>query len=97
MPCITLHPTPLKYKGVLILGDAWNMRLPLTGGGMTVAFSDVLVLSNLLRKMTDFSDLQQLDSLLKEFYSTRIGVSRAINMLAYSLYCVLRGADGKII
>jgi squalene monooxygenase len=34
--------------GVILLGDALNMRHPLTGGGMTVAFNDSLILSELL-------------------------------------------------
>lgn len=31
---------PLHQPGALLLGDAFNMRHPLTGGGMTVALSD---------------------------------------------------------
>lgn len=29
---------PLHRPGALLLGDAFNMRHPLTGGGMTVGF-----------------------------------------------------------
>ena len=29
---------PLHRPGALLLGDAFNMRHPLTGGGMTVSF-----------------------------------------------------------
>ncbi|WCJ18075.1 squalene epoxidase 2 [Euphorbia peplus] len=41
------HPTP----GALLLGDAFNMRHPLTGGGMTVALSDIVLLRDLLRPL----------------------------------------------
>ncbi|KAG9041751.1 Squalene epoxidase [Tulasnella sp. UAMH 9824] len=39
-----------KYHkpGAILLGDSWNMRHPLTGGGMTVAFSDVVIIRRLL-------------------------------------------------
>ncbi|GAA0141476.1 oxygenase [Lithospermum erythrorhizon] len=46
------HPTP----GALLLGDAFNMRHPLTGGGMTVALSDIAVLHNLLKPLRDLHD-----------------------------------------
>ncbi|KAA8545714.1 hypothetical protein F0562_020835 [Nyssa sinensis] len=41
------YPTP----GALLLGDAFNMRHPLTGGGMTVVLSDIVVLRDLLRPL----------------------------------------------
>lgn len=34
---------PVQQPGALIIGDAYNMRHPLTGGGMTVALSDCKV------------------------------------------------------
>jgi squalene monooxygenase len=41
-------PSP-PQPGALLLGDAFNMRHPLTGGGMTVALSDCSLLAELLR------------------------------------------------
>lgn len=35
-------------EGVLLAGDAMNMRHPLTGGGMSVAFNDAVLLTELL-------------------------------------------------
>ncbi|CAN6703399.1 unnamed protein product [Malus baccata var. baccata] len=46
------RPTP----GAILLGDAFNLRHPLTGGGMTVALSDIVLLMDLLRPLTDFND-----------------------------------------
>lgn len=46
-----LYSQPLHQPGALILGDAFNMRHPLTGGGMTVALSDCKLLSDMLRPL----------------------------------------------
>jgi 2-polyprenyl-6-methoxyphenol hydroxylase-like FAD-dependent oxidoreductase len=48
MPNSFLPPSTQRTPGLILLGDAMNMRHPLTGGGMTVGFSDVLLLSKLL-------------------------------------------------
>lgn len=55
--------------GVLLLGDAYNMRHPLTGGGMSVALNDVMIWRSLLQNIPDLGDntaLLQVKSL--EFY-----------------------------
>ncbi|KAG8920129.1 Squalene epoxidase [Tulasnella sp. 418] len=44
----SMQGTKHAKEGVILLGDSWNMRHPLTGGGMTVALSDVVTLTNLL-------------------------------------------------
>lgn len=52
MPNSFLPPSKqgTKYakEGVLLAGDAMNMRHPLTGGGMTVALNDAVLLTQLL-------------------------------------------------
>lgn len=53
------------------MGDAFNMRHPLTGGGMTVALSDIVVLRNLLRPLRDLSDGSSLCKYLESFYTLR--------------------------
>jgi squalene monooxygenase len=35
--------------GAILLGDAFNMRHPLTGGGMTVVLNDVILLREMLK------------------------------------------------
>mgnify|MGYP002357659234 CR=1 FL=1 len=50
MPNQFLPTSPQRTPGVIVLGDAWNMRHPLTGGGMTVALNDVDLLRTLLRE-----------------------------------------------
>lgn len=61
------YPTP----GALLLGDSFNMRHPLTGGGMTVALSDIVVLRDLLRPLADFNDASSLCQHLESFYTLR--------------------------
>ena len=39
---------PHTQEGVIVFGDAWNMRHPFTGGGMTVALADVVLLAPML-------------------------------------------------
>jgi squalene monooxygenase len=61
------HPTP----GALLMGDAFNMRHPLTGGGMTVALSDIVVLRDLLKPLRDLHDAPTLCKYLESFYTLR--------------------------
>lgn len=61
------HPTP----GALLMGDAFNMRHPLTGGGMTVALSDIVVLRNLLKPLRNLHDASALCKYLESFYTLR--------------------------
>ena len=44
-----LTSKPLHQPGALLLGDSFNMRHPLTGGGMTVALSDTRLLCDMLQ------------------------------------------------
>ncbi|KAJ1394792.1 Squalene epoxidase [Sesbania bispinosa] len=78
------HPTP----GALLMGDAFNMRHPLTGGGMTVALSDIVVLRDLLKPLSDLNDAPSLCRYLETFYALRKPVASTINTLAGALYKV---------
>ena len=51
MPSSFLPADPVETPGVLVLGDALNMRHPLTGGGMSVALNDVLIWRDLFRQV----------------------------------------------
>lgn len=61
------HPTP----GALLMGDAFNMRHPLTGGGMTVALADIVVLQDLLKPLRNLNDAASLCEYLESFYTLR--------------------------
>ncbi|XP_051132631.1 squalene monooxygenase SE1-like isoform X2 [Andrographis paniculata] len=76
------HPSP----GALLIGDAFNIRHPITGGGMTVALSDIVVLRNVLRSVHDLSDTPTLCKYLDSFYILRKPLASTINTLAAALY-----------
>jgi squalene monooxygenase len=46
MPNTWLPPSTNKTPRVIILGHAMSMRHPLTGGGMTIALKDVVLLGD---------------------------------------------------
>ncbi|KAJ6663121.1 hypothetical protein lerEdw1_010714 [Lerista edwardsae] len=53
MPASFLPPSPVNKAGVLLLGDAYNMRHPLTGGGMSVILNDIKIWRCLLQAIPD--------------------------------------------
>lgn len=61
------QPTP----GAILLGDSFNMRHPLTGGGMTVALSDVVIVRDLLRPLATLNDTIALCEYMNSFYKLR--------------------------
>ena len=84
-----LPAKPIKKAGVVLLGDALNMRHPLTGGGMTAVFSDVVTFSKNLELVTDFSNAQMLEKAVQNFYNTRHLSTQTTNILADGLYGVV--------
>ncbi|KAK4751461.1 hypothetical protein SAY87_004943 [Trapa incisa] len=88
MPNRSMPAAPYPTPGALLMGDAFNMRHPLTGGGMTVVLSDVVVLRNLLKPLQDLNDAMALCKYLESFYTLRKPVASTINTLAGALYKV---------
>ncbi|KAK1323961.1 hypothetical protein QJS10_CPA02g00060 [Acorus calamus] len=88
MPNKSMPASPYPTPGALLMGDAFNMRHPLTGGGMTVALSDIVVLRNLLKPLHDLNDSSSLCKYLESFYTLRKPVASTINTLAGALYKV---------
>ena len=88
MPNSFLPPSVNRVPGMVILGDAMNMRHPLTGGGMTVAFNDVVLLKELLSPevVPDLGDTQLVLKQMKRFHWRRKGLTSVINILAQALY-----------
>mmetsp|Transcript_26909 Transcript_26909/g.58754 ORF Transcript_26909/g.58754 Transcript_26909/m.58754 type:complete len:505 (-) Transcript_26909:910-2424(-) len=83
-----LYANPLHQPGALLLGDAFNMRHPLTGGGMTVALSDCKLLCDMLQPLPSFQDALATASRTQDFYTRRKPVAATINTLANALYKV---------
>lgn len=94
MPNRVMPAAPAVIDGAILLGDAFNMRHPLTGGGMTVALSDVTILRRLLRSTPDLTCQTALDDAMNEFAKVRKPLSTTINILANALYSVFC-ADSK--
>lgn len=98
MPNSWLPPTRQQHPGVLVLGDAMNMRHPLTGGGMTVAFNDALLLSQLLSpsQIPDLGNTVMVRQAMKEFHWQRKNLSSIINILAQALYSLFAANDTQL-
>jgi squalene monooxygenase len=95
MPNSFLPPSTQRTPGLALLGDAMNMRHPLTGGGMTVALNDVLLLKTLLSPTTTphLDDHAAVLRAFQHFHWHRKHLSSVINILAMALYSLF-AADG---
>ncbi len=87
MPNHYLPSKAVPADGILVLGDALNMRHPLTGGGMTVCLRDVNTCAGLLRSM-EIATPQQRLALARKFYGSRTQ-NTVVNVLADALYNVM--------
>ncbi len=99
MPNSYLPPAKQTTRaGVLLLGDAYNMRHPLTGGGMTVAFNDVVLLAELLdpSRIQSLSDAKAIHAAMNEFHWRRKSLSSTINTLAQALYSLFSAEDPQM-
>ena len=80
-------------EGVLLLGDSWNMRHPLTGGGMTVAFNDVVLLRDMLLDVKNLADWSEVKPVLHRWHWARKPLASTVNILSVALYDLF-GAHG---
>lgn len=95
MPNSFLPPSTNKTPGLILLGDAMNMRHPLTGGGMTVALNDVVLIRNLLspEKVADLADAKVVLHQMRSFHWQRKNLTAVINILAQALYSLFAAND----
>jgi len=92
MPNCYMAANPRRQSGAVLLGDSLNMRHPLTGGGMTVAFTDVYRLGqHLLACKT--AGVRSYDEAVERFYAARHTNTATINILADALYGVIRNPE----
>lgn len=98
MPNSFLPSTTNTYPGLLLLGDAMNMRHPLTGGGMTVALNDVVLMSELLSPsvVPSLNDTQAVLAAAKTFHWRRKNLTSVINILAQALYSLFAANDAQL-
>lgn len=99
MPNSFLPPSTQKTPGLIILGDAMNMRHPLTGSGMTVAFNDVVLLSSLLspEKVPNLEDTKLVIAQMSRFHWSRKSGSSVLNILAMALYALFAAHEQSLL
>lgn len=97
MPASFLPPSPVNKLGVLLLGDAYNMRHPLTGGGMSVALNDVRIWRSLLDNIPDlYDDGAMLKAKKKFHWERKLSHSFVVNVLAQALYELFAATDNSL-
>jgi 2-polyprenyl-6-methoxyphenol hydroxylase-like FAD-dependent oxidoreductase len=89
MPNHYMAAKPIIRKGAVMLGDALNMRHPLTGGGLTAVFSDIQILSAHLLAMPDFYNTDLIHKKIEAYYHDRQHANANLNVLANALYGVM--------
>ncbi|ORY27866.1 squalene epoxidase-domain-containing protein [Naematelia encephala] len=86
-----------SLSGAILVGDAYNMRHPLTGGGMTVAFNDAVLLTEYLSRLPPgrdgLQDWSAISTLLGEWFWERKKMAGVVNVLSMALYDLFGGAD----
>uniref|UniRef100_A0A6T6M4F5 Squalene monooxygenase n=1 Tax=Timspurckia oligopyrenoides TaxID=708627 RepID=A0A6T6M4F5_9RHOD len=93
MPNRVMPAMPGNQPGAILLGDSFNMRHPLTGGGMTVALSDIVLVREMLKSVERLDDTVKISAGLEKFYESRKARSSTINILANALYAVFCATD----
>ncbi|KAF2714548.1 squalene monooxygenase [Pleomassaria siparia CBS 279.74] len=99
MPNSFLPPSTQKTPGLIMLGDAMNMRHPLTGSGMTVAFNDVLLLSTLLspEQVPNLEETRLVVKQMGRFHWYRKSGSSVLNILAMALYALFAANEQSLV
>ncbi|KAF9199149.1 Squalene epoxidase, partial [Haplosporangium sp. Z 27] len=95
MPNSFLPPSTSTELGVILLGDAMNMRHPLTGGGMTIALNDVVYLRDLLAGDVT-KDQEEVMVQMELFHWKRKELSGVVNVLAQALYSLFSAGDENL-
>ena len=95
MPNSFLPAAPNRTPGVIIAGDALNMRHPLTGGGITVVLNNVVLLSELLhpKRTPGFEKVAQVLQRLTIFHWRRKRHIFIIKVLVQALYSLFAADD----
>lgn len=79
--------------GLCVIGDALNMRHPLTGGGMTVGLNDVVLMLKKIGDL-DFNDRATVLDELLDFHYDKKNYDTVINVLSIALYSLF-AADSR--
>lgn len=97
MPNAWMPSARNKTPGLLILGDALNMRHPITGAGMTVALKDAVLLADILspENLPSLEDKRAVLAKMRHFHWRRKAYSASLNILAQALY-LLFASEGSL-
>ncbi|KAK4700240.1 squalene monooxygenase, partial [Phenoliferia sp. Uapishka_3] len=109
---LSTHPPGHGPEGAILVGDSLNMRHPLTGGGMTVAFNDAVLLVEELggekvvgevdaRKneygVCKLNEWEKVCERLEEWYWDRKPVATSVNVLSIALYSLFAAGDDNLL
>lgn len=95
MPNHYMHSSVCSKKGLAMVGDALNMRHPLTGGGMTATLTDVMLLCKAIINEHSLLKTNDLSESISKYYEDRKDWNASINILADALYKVSLNASLK--
>ena len=73
--------------------DFWNMRYPLTGGGMTIALNDAVILTRMLGKVESYSNWNQVSDARARWHRARKPLASTIIIPSVALHDIFV-ADG---
>nr|XP_005998767.1 PREDICTED: squalene monooxygenase-like [Latimeria chalumnae] len=93
-----MGPTPVLKPGVLILGDAYNVRNPTTGSGMSIALNDLSIWRDFLKNIPDLYDDKAILQAKKKFHKMRKGNhSFVVTVLAQFIYDIFTATGGSVL
>ncbi|SCU96620.1 LANO_0E13960g1_1 [Lachancea nothofagi CBS 11611] len=95
MPNSYLSGRQNDVLGMCVIGDALNMRHPLTGGGMTVGLNDVVLLMKKIGDL-DFSDREVVLDELLDYHYERKSYDSVINVLSIALYSLFAADNDNL-
>jgi len=95
VPAKRMTSTLSKKKGVIVLGDAFNMRHPVVASGMMVLLSDILILRRLLQPLSNLGDANKVSEVINSFYDIRKPMSATVNTLGNAFSQVLIGSTDE--
>jgi squalene monooxygenase len=82
--------------GLFVIGDALNMRHPLTGGGMTVGLSDAALLVRLLEDVPSLSDRETISEKMIDFHYERKNLDAVVNILSIALFSLFAANSSNL-
>uniref|UniRef100_H3ATG8 Squalene monooxygenase n=1 Tax=Latimeria chalumnae TaxID=7897 RepID=H3ATG8_LATCH len=95
-----MKPMPVLKPdtGVLILGDAYNVRNPTTGSGMSVALNDLSIWRDFFKNIPDLYDDKAILQAKKKFHWMRKrSHSFVVNVLAQMIYDLFSATGGSVL